>query len=625
MRNILYIGVIFLLAFVSCEEKVSDAPLTDEEVSLELIISAPEISISTKGLDDPWDDDLSDWTKWDKYTDGRDLYEVAVLLIEKSTGNLVAFRDMYASSDYTDDENGFWNGSSVMGKSTIDGTAAKVSFLYDSPQGGRSIEKLKRGEYQVLAVSNFSPVSAEITGTVKYDGLKGAIGSSLVIDTRFSELIDIVADTFDKDKGIPDFKNSQLYKNIWDFNIVTDDNNLCHKEPQPLTAVKYIELKPGMNTFSLGLVRTYVRVRFEVENNSGKEPLLVHDFDFCDWFTQRAVYLFNDPTDNSRNYEVRSKDAYGNPGLNTHKKSPVLKAETDDWKSDQDNAIVNFGGPLTIPAGESRVLFDGYIFGSKLGATDPSYVQNDSTYQYRLDVEYEDKYYTKIASLASGDPISKVEKLKDNTYYVIKAVRDPGFLFIKDETLYSSDFVDVARLGLYDNDLTYIWELEPQGNPNAYFVRNLKETEYIDTPAGNSLVKTVAIKGDNDYFTFSNMTGGIQFLSTYGGQYLNHFNHTTNNSYGLYGFCGYAYSGDGGNPFVFYELSGGGSFPARFTGNVDLELIDPQTAAVYPVQNIKRNDFINVLISVTYNESGSHFDLTSVVGWDMKDEEIEFH
>lgn len=628
MRNLLlhiiYIGMLLL---AGCEGNEPEVSVSDDAASLEITFSVPEISISTKGLGDPWDEDLSDWTAWDRFTDGRDLYQVTILLIEEATGNLVGFRDMYASSVYNDEYNGFWDGSDVMEKETKTGKSAKFSFLYDNPQGGRTIEKLRRGRYQILAVGNYRPISADITGAGAYNGLKGAIGSSSVINTTFTELIEKIEDAFDPADGIPDFKNTTMYSDIWTFNIVTDDNHLCHKQPQPLTAVRYIELTPGLNKVDIGLERTYVRVRVEIENNSGQETLKVKDFDFCDWFTQRAVYLFNDPTDNSRNYDISAS------GLNTYKKSPILEKECDgrvsgvpgdkpDSYKYQGNAIVSFKESIDIAPGESKVIFDGYVFGSKLG-TDAG---DGQTYQYSLDVEYKDKYYTKPAKLGSTEPIKTIDKLEPFTNYIIKAVRNPGFLFIKENTLYSSDSDDIGILGITDGDMTYVWNLEPQGSKdNSYFIKNLKENQYIDTPSGNQLVKTVFIKYDNDYFTFSNMTGGIQLLSTYYGQYLNHYNHTDNNSYGLYGFCGYAYSGDGGNPLVFYPIIGGASLPARFNENIDLKLIDPETAAVYPVTNIKRNDFINVLVSVAYNESGSRFDITSVTGWERKDEYIEFH
>lgn len=615
-RNILYVGIVLLLSFVSCEVKQSDVVSPDEEVSLEMMFSVPEISISTKGIDDPWDEDLSDWSDWDLFTDGRALYEVTIMLIEEATGNLVGFRDLYADSPYADENNGFLRETSMLEESAALGTSAKATFLYDSPQGGRTIEKLKRGRYQVLAVCNYRQLSDD----VYTDGLKGAIGSSLDIDTKFSVLIDNIRNEFVSNNGIEEFKKKSLYSDIWTFNIVTDENHLCRRQPQPLTCVSYIELKPGLNKISLNLERTYVRVRVEIENNSGEETLTVNNFDFCDWFTQRAVYLFNDPTDNSRNYEVRSKDSNGKPGLNTHKRSPLLAAEGG---ANPGNAIVNFSGPVEIPPKESKVIFDGYVFGSKLGATDPNYVQNDSTYQYVLDVEYtEVENYTKGLFFESTEPYTTIDKLENGGMYAIKTKRDEGFIFITESDYYyiCTNPIDQGSLGIQDSDLTYVWTLEKlDGYENSYYIKNLKDNQYIAAPEGNVRVKTKAIKTDSDYFTAQNADGGIQLLSAKNNQYLNHYRDIYINGY--LGFCGYNVSNDGGNPLLFYPLRGG----ARFKRAIDLELIDPVTAVVYPVQNIKRNDFINVLVSVAYNKTAGQFEIATVDGWTRNNEEIEFH
>lgn len=624
--HIIYIGVLFLLA--GCEGKEPEVSVSDDAASLEITFAVPEISISTKGLDDPWDDDLSDdWTAWDRFTDGRDLYEVTILLIEEATGDLVGFRDMYASSAYTDEYNGFWDGSAVMDKYTESGRSAKFSFLYDKPQGGRTIEKLRRGRYQILAVSNYRPISAEITGAGAYSGLKGAIGSSTDINTTFTKLIEKIEDEFDPAYGIPDFKNTTMYSDIWTFNIVTDDNHLCHKQPQPLTAVSYVELTPGLNKVDIGLERTYVRVRIEVENNSSQETLTVNDFDFCDWFTQRAVYLFNDPTDNSRNYEVRSKDAFGNPGLNTHKKSPVLKAESG-WDPSQDNAIVNFAGPVEIPAGESRVIFDGYVFGSKLGATDPNYEKNDSTYKYHLDVEFKNvSNYNNGYYMETTTPITSIEDFRDHYaggehVFVIQSQHtDRGRRFLTTDALSSTtlsaitlDDVLTALEGV--EPYKYVFELVSTGTEDTYRIKTLGTTPYWFGALSYGVMPSLNNISGVGYVIQENTSNGVRGLVLFNsGYYLNSMNDT-----------GGAWNGkDLGSQFQMYPVSGKGVGTPHLSSNIDLMLIDPVTAAVYPVQNIKRNDFINVLVSVAYNDMDSSFEITTVTGWTDRDEQVEFH
>lgn len=628
MKNLIYIIHIgMLLLLTGCEGKEPEVSVSDDAASLEITFAVPEISISTKGLDDPWDDDLSDWTAWDRFTDGRDLYEVTILLIEESTGNLVGFRDMYASSAYTDVNNGFWDGSGVMDKDTEIGTAAKVSFLYDNPQGGRTIEKLRRGRYQILAVSNYRPISAAITGAGAYGGLKGAIGASLTIDTPFTELIENIRESFKPESGIPNFKNTTMYSDIWTFNIVTDDNHLCHKQPQPLTAVSYVELTPGLNKVDIDLERTYVRVRIEIENNSSQETLTVNDFDFCDWFTQRAVYLFNDPTDNSRNYEVRSKDAFGNPGLNTHKKSPVLAAESG-WDSSQDNAIVNFAGPVTIPAGESRVIFDGYVFGSKLGATDPNYEKNDSTYQYHLEVEYKNVLnYNNGYYMETTTPLTSLENFRDHYaggghLFVIQSQHEArGRRFLTTDALSSTtlsaitlDDVLAALEGV--EPYKYVFELQSTGIEDYYYIKTLGSTPYWFGALSYGVMPSLNNISGAGYAMQENIYGGVRGLVLgNSGYFINSMNDT-----------GGAWNGiDIGSQFQMYPVSGKGVGTPHLSSNIDLMLIDPVTAAVYPVQNIKRNDFINVLVSVAYNDMDSSFDITAVTGWTDRDEQVEFH
>lgn len=617
-RPLLYILLLMFASFISCERESGIAEESEDAVSLEIFLSVPEVSISTKGMEDPWDEDLTDWTNWDIFTDGRAIYELTLLLIN-SDGDLVGFRDMYApgsgDNEYVDSANGIWDGSQVLDESTVSGKEFKASFLYDTPQGGRSVEKLKRGVYTLLAVSNYRPITASVTGTTAYEGLKGAIGSSKTIDTPFTNIIEGIETEYIANNGITDFKNSTLYQNLWTFNIVTDYNNLCHRQPQPLTAVREIELIPGKNTIHLGLERTYVRVRVEIENNSSVAELTVNDFDFCDWFTQRAVYLFNDPKDNSRNYDI------SNTGLNTSKQSPILKNETgvvndkDINGNDYSNAITDLAkSSQRIAPGTSMVIFDGYIFGSKLGATDPS------TYQYKLDVEYTGKTYQTPHSLPSQTPISDITDISAGLY-LIEMVRNPAFLYVTEaDNLATNSTLDNILSEMSRHTYRYVWELEDRDG-GGYYLRNLEEDVYADYPDDNPLVITLLGKNENNYFQLSNMTGGIQIKGT-NSMCFNQHNWT--NSYGFP--VTNWYENDNGNPCVFYPVKEGEMLDARFNQNVNLELIDPQTSSVYPVQNIKRNDFINILISATYVPTANQFKIENMVkGWTTKDMEIEFH
>lgn len=638
-RPLLYILLLMFASFISCERESGIAEESEDAVSLEIFLSVPEVSISTKGMEDPWDEDLTDWTNWDIFTDGRAIYELTLLLIN-SDGDLVGFRDMYApgsgDNKYVDSANGIWDGSQVLDESTVSGKEFKASFLYDTPQGDRSVEKLKRGVYTLLAVSNYRPITASVTGTTAYEGLKGAIGSSMTIDTPFTDIIEEIETEYIANNGITDFKNSTLYQNLWTFNIVTDYNNLCHRQPQPLTAVREIELIPGKNTIHLGLERTYVRVRVEIENNSSTETLTVDDFDFCDWFTQRAVYLFNDPKDNSRNYDISSS------GLNTSKQSPILKNETGIVNGNNidgngySNAIVDVAkSKPTIDPGSSIVLFDGYMFGSKLGADDPD------TYQYSLEIQYAD--VTGYNSYSLGDAASVITDVAElNTYYDA-ASTNRTFLIQNQNNQYRFLYNGVTETTVTTKDVEfdhvksmfeqlspesegYLWKLERSetGNNDYYILTAGATPYYMGIPHRDANIGLQTVKGP--YYTFADPDDNSDRIVMKSSQINTDSSYDYINVYGgeqekVRGWS----DDDAGSQFVFYPVDSGLGYP-YLNSEIDLELIDPVTAAVYPVQNIKRNDFINILISVTYVPTSNQFEIENMVkGWSQKDMNIEFH
>ena len=90
--------------------------------------------------------------------------------------------------------------------------------------------------------------------------------------------------------------------------------------------------------------------------------------------------------------------------------------------------------------------------------------------------------------------------------------------------------------------------------------------------------------------------------------------------------CSYV-GNDGGNGFKFIPVSLDNiEVPAKYEGEVVLETIDPVTAYVSPVSSIQRNDFIDVLITMTYNKNNEkgHF-LFEVIPWKTGGGEIEFN
>lgn len=637
MKKFIYISL-FVLTLASSCIKVSSVSEDGLSADLELCFSVPEMYVTTKGLDDPWDEDLSDWLVWYRLTDGREIYQMTLMLIEESTGDLVAFRDFYKGSGYNDDKNGNDNVDRA--------TEYKAAFYYDEPQGGRKSEKLVRGKYMLIAIANYKGYTLSGVESINYKGLYGAVGNSWeekLLEDYIADIETEFLNTADgKEVGIKGFmdvsgngNHSDLFKNLWLFNIVlaqdTDYDglldNVGKKQPQPLTLVKHLELHPGLNKFDCQLERTYVRVRVEIENNSGTNDLSVYDFKFCDWFTQRAAYLLNDP-DSDRNYDLTFAT-----GLGARKGAPDLN--TND-------AIVGFTGtasvPVTIEKQKSKVIYDGYVFGSRLGKNPDTGI--DSTYSYTLNLEYEDASYDKAAEVISETAITTVKEIAENYtsvyYYLMQPIRKPGsvegFTFEanngKPYTNYNLSMQTVKDY-LAVKQMNYVWCLEKKdGVENAYYIKNAASEDYLAGPQlDNQPRQSIVSKSMAPYFTFSdydqNGEKGVQMLCS-NGKALNQANFNTDPYPYVYPIVGY-YLDDGGAGFRMFPVSAPEYLDASFNQSIPLELIDPATASPYLVKNIKRNDFINILVTVTYNADKADLEVSTVLGWVTNNEEIEFH
>ncbi len=635
MKKFIYISLFVLMLASSC---IKDSSVSEDCLSadLELCFSVPEMYVTTKGLDDPWAEDLSDWLVWDRLTDGREIYQMTLMLIEESTGDLVAFRDFYKGSGYNDDKNGNWSGTTVNGSADL-GTEFKATFNYDTPQNERKSEKLVRGKYLLIAMANYAPFKYQNgSESIDYAGLKGAVGNSWdesLLDNYITAIEKEFLNTADgKEVGIKGFmdvsgngNHSDLFKNLWLFNIVlaqdTDDDglldNVGKKQPQPLTLVKHLELHPGLNKFDCQLERTYVRVRVEIENNSGTNDLSVYDLKFCDWFTQRAAYLLNDP-DSYRNYDLTFAT-----GLGARKGAPDLN--TND-------AIVKFTGtesaPVTIAKQNSKVIYDGYVFGSRLGKDPVTGI--DSTYSYTLNLEYEGVEV--VSSIAVTEtPITEVDDFSDKTYLIQPVARSNTTFVYENENreLYSNGNLEYVKSILVANGLPYVWKMiKVDEIENAYYIQNMDSEHYVGKPNGRNVPCNI-VETSQPYFIFSDMVDNysamrIAFSESDTGytEYWNEFNFS-NPDYGT--AIGWWYNPDYvGAPYRLYPVTiNKGS--AVFNDQITLEIIDPETAHVSPVHNIKRNDFLNIVVSVSYNARKGDFAINSVLDWDESNNEIEFH
>lgn len=366
------------------------------------------------------------------------------------------------------------------------------------------------------------------------------------------------------------------------------DNISSKNTVQPLSLMKEIELHAGKNNIDGELVRTFARFRIEVKNNSGNFPLKINSLTFSDNFTQQRAYVFDDGTD--RKY-------FGTKG--------ALVSTSTNAKE----AFPNTG--KTIEAQQSAVLFDAYLLESKAA--------EGERYTYTLDLEYDAK-----SSVESE--LGRVDAIKanyENSYFLIKNRRSGKFMYRNNnnEVFQSAQDLNFLKTqiqqGSYEN---YLWKLEKASNTNHhYYISNSwNNKKYVGNPGnqGNTAVKLYDNKGEGFVLENFNNNGVIMKYYNTTNHYLNDNSNNSSNAF----ICGWGTKNDQGNSFVFYVVQNS----LKHDTPIVLKTIDPVSQQSSPTTAIKRNDFINVLVTVSYNPVAGEFEFV-VQDWKPGGGNVEFN
>ncbi|MGM9752523.1 MAG: hypothetical protein ACI3ZK_00520 [Candidatus Cryptobacteroides sp.] len=605
MKLKLYSILSLLLCLAACTPQ-DLTPEPAQAASLSLNLSVPGLRIETKGnADDPFADDISSWTDWEKVLDGRMLYRLTVFLIAKDSEYLVAYRDIYYStysgSDVTspsaeEGPNGWYNGTSV-DVSLASSTQAQLSFLYDHPLhkagDGSSFEQLQRGTYRLLAVANYSGVN----GT-KFNGQPASVASYTGLGGgSFDASVDGIISEFktcqenNSPKKFSEYSNHDAFINY----ILTSSSStfICRPMPQPLTLAKEIKLNPGMNSISGELLRSFSRIRLSVENLANVD-LTLDSLKFSDNTTRDQTYLFDLPDYPDRIYEVGTK---GKPSANS---------------SDAIVPFVNKTVLSKLSAGDNiKTVFDAYILESRD-------LSND--YTYKLNLEYVGEAPAEYFSSVSSTPINDKSALSDGSYYVIMNQANNKWILTAGTDVVGLLDIEIADLTLPIHN-EYIWQLQSQGSADSYYIKTVGATTYyIGEPQANAnglpLTPT-----ESKYFVMENSAQshiGMKVNSSSSGHSYINVNYPGSK------VGGWVYlDGDLGSQFDFYEVSKTLVYP-KYATPIKLTTIDPVTSVVSPVHTIKRNDFINVFVSVSYNKDFGSFEF-EVKPWNEVSGDIEFN
>lgn len=390
--------------------------------------------------------------------------------------------------------------------------------------------------------------------------------------------------------GLATAWNSSDYESLMNNKIGGNatDNVSSREVVQPLSLMKEIELHAGNNAVEGELVRTFARIRIEVKNNSGSIPLKIRNLTFSNNFTQKQAYVFDDGT-NRKYFDPTAAPV----STSSYALLPFTK---DSGKNDK-----------TIAAKSSSVVFDSYLLESK--------VEDGERYTYTLDLSYEGVSTTSYAFSPSWNSvISKRNDIKvgNESYFLLYNTNSKRYISAGDNTATTASLSSNSATVGTDN----VWQLISTGKANQYYIKNVETGLYLQAPGSNNVsLGTGAVA-----FDFADVKSGTQSYVTMksGTRYL----YVNNNN-----VSGSTSNSSSGRYFRFYSVTkketSSGNETITYNTPITLTTIDPITQQSSPTTAIKRNDFINVLVTVSYNSESGTFEFF-VDDWNEGGGSVEF-
>lgn len=360
-----------------------------------------------------------------------------------------------------------------------------------------------------------------------------------------------------------------------------ETSKLCPKDiPYPLSLKKEIILQPGTNTISGELVRTYARLRINVRNQSKTKDLKINGLTFGNKFTQASADLFVSGGEATVSPDVTSDDAI-TPFVNP----TTIAKVTDD-------------GTVT-----EKTIFDAYLLESEGG-----------DYTYKLNLEYAGVEQT-VYTVDTFSEINDLDNIENGKPYVIyRTINNSKYYLYADDKIVSASKSYMMDEAVNPN---YVWKFTKLGNDNNYFIESMGNSGYYMQSSGvtTGSVPLVETNGNDDYFTISeNGNNNNKYLwlkSTKSEYYLN-----ISSNYNSITVNGATKSNQNqGKNFRFYKVEKSTTTGhVTFNDPITIATLNKETGEATPITAIKRNDFINILVNVNYNEKSGKF-LFEVTDW----------
>ena len=360
----------------------------------------------------------------------------------------------------------------------------------------------------------------------------------------------------------------------------TGNDYLVAQQTQPLSLVQEFTT-PARGELNLQgeLLRTYARIRIEIANRSESKVLSVNSLKFG---------------------TSTSKLGYGTtpllPVADAH--IPAANGNMNEASTD---ALTPFA-PVDIPtlndeAGNSMVVFDGYLYECK----------NIAGFEYSLNVGYS----TGSGGGATSGPVYEkgtgTKYPNNNGLYMIGYGNDNRFLTVSGNNLTTSQFTKTELDPVQDTPV--IWEITKTSGYN-YTLCSMNNNKYLN------LTSSSVSFGNASNVYISSSSGQIRATNSYYYYLYVDDNGGLSSAYGYYTY------------FRFYPLTLKESSNATSGTDTTKDCIIPLETLIdgvpQPTYIIRRNDFINVLVTVSYNENYNRIDF-EVKNWVEKNENIEFN
>ena len=363
--------------------------------------------------------------------------------------------------------------------------------------------------------------------------------------------------------------------------VTAPSDNVCNSStPYPLTLKKEINLTPGANRVSGELVRTFARLRINVRNQSSLNDLYITELGFAQKFTQSSADIFTEG--------------------GTASVSPVVTSQNAITPFVQDVMIPKLGDGGNV---SERTIFDTYLLESTGG-----------NYTYTLGLKYQGE--SEEVYNVSSNATNNSNNIEDGAMYVMYNSNAKKYLYANGTSVGCGD----SYLTNGELNHNYVWKFNRSSSTNRYTIESMGATGYFmqSSQVSTSKVPLTVSPGSSDYFTASTSSSNIRLQSTKNSYYL------SVNGSSVIGNSSTGSSAQKRNNFYLYKvIKEDIATSITHKESIPIRIVDKTTGAASQLAAIRRNDLIDILVNVTYNEKSGNVEF-EVENWNEVDGEVTF-